>query len=91
MTQLKKALERSDKYIEELEAQVSKSQREGAKTAEDSHSKGSVSGGPQAGGRTAQYFVCSSYIWVHLVLWWPISALQLLLLDIFPNYLDIYS
>ncbi|XP_017559121.2 ORC ubiquitin ligase 1 [Pygocentrus nattereri] len=48
MTQLKKALERSDKYIEELEAQVSKSRREGANTTEDSQSKGSVSGGTQA-------------------------------------------
>ncbi|KAL6456150.1 hypothetical protein MHYP_G00360010 [Metynnis hypsauchen] len=48
MTQLKKALERSDKYIEELEAQVSKSRREGANTTEDSQSKGSVSGETQA-------------------------------------------
>ncbi|XP_036425366.1 ORC ubiquitin ligase 1 [Colossoma macropomum] len=48
MTQLKKALERSDKYIEELEAQVSKSRREGGNTTEDSQSKGSVSGETQA-------------------------------------------
>ncbi|XP_072539064.1 ORC ubiquitin ligase 1 [Salminus brasiliensis] len=49
MTQLKKALERSDKYIEELEAQVSKSKGKGGETTEDSHSKGSVSGETQAG------------------------------------------
>ncbi|KAI4886667.1 hypothetical protein NFI96_012788, partial [Prochilodus magdalenae] len=48
MTQLKKALERSDKYIEELETQVSKSQREGANATEDSQSKGCDSGGKQA-------------------------------------------
>ncbi|KAG9277808.1 RING finger protein 219 [Astyanax mexicanus] len=49
MTQLKKALERSDKYIEELEAQASKSQKGGDKNSEDPQSSGSVSGETQAG------------------------------------------
>ncbi|XP_066521282.1 ORC ubiquitin ligase 1 isoform X2 [Hoplias malabaricus] len=49
VAQLKKALERSDKYIEELEAQASTSQRDGGKIKEDSQPEGSASGEMQTG------------------------------------------
>ncbi|XP_030637710.1 RING finger protein 219 [Chanos chanos] len=50
VTHLKRALERSDKYIEELEAQVPVNQREASGSKDDAHSESTAAGERGAGG-----------------------------------------